>query len=279
MKRTLKNNTFCYPALVFGLLLVAVTAVFSHEFWLLPDRFFLSVGQSIKVSVEVGEDFTGKRWGGGARRVTALKLHTQAAVKDLTNTVQQDDSGVIAPVLKLEETGTQMLTLTTNNSFIELKPDKFLPYLKEDGLENAIVYRQKNGETNKNGREFYRRCAKTVLQVGSVYNNLPTKNTDMTLEIIPAKNPYQLTKNQALTCQFLYEQKPLKNYLVRCWWRLNGKTEVEFKKTNAQGNATFELVKKGEGNYMISTVRMVRLTNTPEADWQSTWGSLTFGRQ
>ncbi|TAF94893.1 MAG: DUF4198 domain-containing protein [Cytophagia bacterium] len=279
MKQAVKSNVFRYLSLALGLLLVAITAVFSHEFWLLPEQFFLSVDQNVKVSVEVGEDFTGERWGGGTRRVTALKLHTQTTIKDLTSTVQQDDSGVIAPVLKLEETGTQLLTLATNNSFIELEPEKFLAYLTEDGLGNAIAYRQKHNETTKKGRELYRRCAKTVLQVGASYNDLPTKNTGMTLEIIPAKNPYQLVKNQPLTCQFLYEQKPLKNYLVRCWRRINGKTEVEFKKTNVQGNATFELVNKGEGNYMVSTVQMVRLANDPKADWQSTWGSLTFGRQ
>jgi Domain of unknown function (DUF4198) len=246
---------------------------------LLPERFFLNIGERVGVSIEVGEDFTGDRWGGGTRRVTALKHYTQAGTKDLTNAIQQDDSGVVAPVLTIQENGTQVLTLATNNSFIELEPAKFLDYLKEDGLQSAIDYRQKNNETNKNGRELYRRCAKTLLQVGPQTNNLPTQNTGMTLEIIPRKNPYQLSNNEPLTCQFLYEQKPLKNALVRCWWRINGKTEVEFQKTNAQGNATFELVKKGTGNYMVSTVTMVRLQNNPTADWQSTWGSLTFGRK
>jgi len=261
-----------------GLLLLATTVVFSHEFWLLPERFFLNIGETIPVKVEVGEDFTGKRWGGRTRRIEALKRYTPTATKDLAATIQQGDSSVVAPVLKLEENGTQVLILATNSSFIELEPAKFLAYLKEDGLDNAIMYRQKNNETTKKGREKYRRCAKTILQVGNEYNDLPTKNTGMILEIIPSKNPYQLAQSEHLTCRFLYEQKPLKNALVRCWWRVNGKTEVEFRRTNANGDATFSLVKKGKGNYMVSTVRMVRLANDPKADWQSTWGSVTFGR-
>lgn len=260
------------------LLLSVVTAVFSHEFWLLPERFFLNIGETIPVKIEVGEDFTGKRWGGGSRRIETLKLFTPTATKDLATTIQQGDSGVVAPVLTLEENGTQVLILATNSSFIELEPAKFLAYLKEDGLENVVDYRQKNNEITKKGREKYRRCAKTLLQVSNEYNGLPTKNTGMILEIIPNKNPYQLAQSESLTCQFLYEQKPLKNALVRCWWRVNGKTEVEFRRTDDQGNATFDLVKKGKGNYMVSTVRMVRLSNDPKADWQSTWGSLTFGR-
>lgn len=179
--------------------------------------------------------------------------------------------------LTLSEEGTHVLTLETNSSFIELEPKKFLDYLKEDGLDNAIAYRQKNGETKKNGRELYRRSAKTIMQVGSVQSNEITKPMGLIIDIVPQQNPYSLPKGSTLTCQFLYESKPLKNALVRCWRRVNGKTELELKRSDAEGKATFDLTKKGNAAYMISVVNMVRLTNNPKADWQSTWGSMTFG--
>ena len=115
------------------------------------------------------------------------------------------------------------------------------------------------------------------MQVGTVKGNEITKPLGLAIDIVPIQNPYALPKGSSLTCQFLYENKPLANALVRCWRRVNGKTELEIKRSDSQGKATFDLPKKGNAAYMISVVNMVRLTNNPKADWQSTWGSMTFG--
>jgi uncharacterized GH25 family protein len=263
--------------LTFWGITAGITLAMAHEFWLFPTQFFPKAGETVSVSINVGEDYMGERWGGGSRRVQSLRLITPKGEKNLTTTVVQTDSAVTLKPVTLTEAGTHVLVLETNSSFIELEPEKFLDYLKEDGLDNAVDYRQKNGETKKNGRELYRRCAKTVMQVGTVKGNEITKPMDLAIDIVPQQNPYSLPKGSTLTCQFLYENKPLKNALVRCWRRVNGKTELEFKRSDAAGNATFELPKKGNAAYMVSVVTMVRLTDTSKADWQSTWGSLTFG--
>ncbi len=263
-------------ATAFALLLVASLAV-AHEFWLSPSDYFPKLGDVIKLNVFVGENYEGERWGGGSRRIANLKLRT--ATKWLPLTATQSDSSVQLPDYKVIENGTHVFTLTTNNSFIELEPAKFEEYLKEDGLTNALEYRQKNNESQRNGRELYRRCAKTIVQVGTKTDNTASMRSDLILDIKPIQNPYSLTKNQPLTCQFRYDDANLKNTLVRCWRRYEGKTEIEFKQTDNQGFATFELPKKGMGVYMVSTVTMVRLANNPQADWQSTWGSLTFARR
>lgn len=255
----------------------SISMVIAHEFWLYPSQFFSKKGEKIPISINVGEDYVGERWGGGSRRVQHLRLITPQGEKNLITTVLQNDSLVKLQPLTLSEEGTHVLTLETNSSFIELEQKKFLDYLKEDGLDNAIAYRQKNGETKKNGRELYRRSAKTIMQVGAVRSNEITKPMGLIIDIVPQQNPYSLLKGSTLTCQFLYESKPLKNALVRCWRRVNGKTELELKRSDAEGKATFDLPKKGNAAYMISVVNMVRLTNNPKADWQSTWGSMTFG--
>jgi uncharacterized GH25 family protein len=259
---------------IVALSLIASLAL-AHEFWISPSDFFPKLGDTIKLKIFVGENYEGEHWGGGSRRVETLKI--RQANKWLPLSVIQSDSAVQMPDYQIVDNGTHVFTLTTNNSFIELDPAKFEAYLKEDGLENVLEYRQKNNENQKNGRERYRRCAKTILQVGTKPDQTATMRSDMVLDIKPAQNPYSLAKNQSLTCQFRYDDQNLKNTLVRCWRRVDGQTEIEFKQTDSQGMATFDLVKKGRGVYMVSTVTMVRLPNNSQADWQSTWGSLTFG--
>ena len=259
------------------LLIATVASALAHEFWIFPENFFPKVGEKLAWRIQVGENYEGERWGGGSRRVERLRLLTTAGEKALTATVRQSDSQVEPPAVAIEVPGTQMLVLETNNSFIELEADKFEAYLKEDGLQLALDYRQKNAEQQKIGREFYRRCAKAILQVGDATNDLPSKPTALDLDIIPLQNPYAMQPGSPLTCRVLYQQKPLANAMVRCWRRVNGQTEVEFKQTDVKGEATFDLPKKGKAAYMLSSVHMVRLTGNDKADWQSLWGSVTFG--
>jgi uncharacterized GH25 family protein len=257
--------------------LATVASALAHEFWIFPKNFFPKVGEILAWKIQVGENYEGERWGGGSRRVERLRHFTTSRQETITPEIQQSDSLVELPATEIRELGTHMLVLETNNSFIELDADKFEEYLKEDGLQVALDYRKKNGEQNKKGREFYRRCAKSIVQAGIVTNFMPTKPAGIDLDIIPLQNPYQLEPNSPLTCRVLYLQKPLANAMVRCWRRTNGKTEVEFRQTNAQGEATFDLPKKGKAAYMLSSVHMVRLTGNEKADWQSLWGSVTFG--
>lgn len=266
---------FKRPLVILCLLGIS-TLVLAHEFWLYPADFFPKIGQKLAFSINVGEDYVGERWGGGERRVTRLGHLSIQGEENLLPKIRQGNEGVEVPEVEITQAGTQMIVVETNNSFIELAPDKFTDYLKEDGLDIALRYREQNGETQKNGRELYRRCAKTILQVGNQYNDFSTRPVGSVLEILPIQNPYNL-KGKPLTCRFLYEGKPLQNALTRCWRRVNGKTEVELKRTNQRGEATFTLPQKGKAAYMVSVVQMVRLTNNPQADWQSTWGSMTFG--
>jgi uncharacterized GH25 family protein len=266
-QKPIRTFFVCMALAVSGLL-------WGHEFWIQPNDFFPKIGDVLNISLLIGENFEGKRWGGGSKRIDVAKIKT--ATQWLPVAIQQSDSLVEPPSVKITETGTQVFTLVTNNSFIDLEPKKFEEYLKEDGLDNALQYRQQNNENTQNGRELYRRCAKTIWQVGRQSTPQAMQRSDMILDIVPSKNPYLLTKNEPLRCQFRYDDANMTNALVRCWRRVDGKTEIEFKKTDNQGFALFELTKKGTGVYMISTVKMIRLNNNPKADWQSTWGSVTF---
>ena len=66
-----------------------------------------------------------------------------------------------------------------------MEPAKFDEYLEEDGLTNALEYRKQNNETGCHGREFYQRCAKTILQVGELKIKPLRITTSLPIDIIP----------------------------------------------------------------------------------------------
>ena len=171
--------------------------------------------------------------------------------------------------------GTNLIAFNSNNAFIELEPGKFNEYLEEDGLLDALEYRKKNNEMGCNGREFYQRCAKTLLQVGDIKDQTFGITTSLPIDIIPSSNPYQRKNKELLRVKIYYKGSPLANTLVKTWHRVKNKTEKKDLRTDSEGEIVFPV--STTGRWMISTVKMERLFDNPVSDWQSYWGSLTWG--
>ncbi len=263
------NKFFLVAALVLG-----VGAVFAHEFWLQPSRFFAAPGDKINIQVLVGEGFAGTRSEGKKNRLVQYRHHTSAGVTDLAPVLTGDTYGDLS--VGLDAPGTHLFNFANTPKFLAMKADKFLLYLAEDGLDNVIEARKQQGQTNQPSREIYQRCVKTLVQVGSKpTDDVFAKNTGMPLEIIPAKNPYRQHPGQMATFQIMFENQPLPNALVRHWNRDTANRLTENKqRSDAQGRVNFRL---RAGSNMVSVVRMIPAQDTTQANWHSFWGSLTFG--
>jgi len=276
-KSAIINKPFIQMKKVLSLCLFFVaTSLFAHEFWLMPSKFKLKIGQSINLQLFVGEDFMGDIWGNRKKRLLKLTHLTEGNKGDLTSIALKSDSLPIP--LKFETEGTHLLTMESKNSFIALEADKFNDYLKEDGIENIYELRQKQGQLKQPSKELYRRCAKTLIQVGNKYSDIFKKNTQMPLEIIPLNNPYQMKAGEAISIKVLFNNQPLKNKMVVAWHKTaTQKTTHRKLKTDANGALQIKLDKAGY--WMISTVHMEEVKNNPEANYQSYWGNLTFELQ
>jgi uncharacterized GH25 family protein len=260
---------FIAGLLTFGFLL-------AHEFWLHPNKFIYEWGELVNIRLLVGENYEGENWTGNKSSIQSLQLHLSDATDDLADRIT--DSTGDSLQFAIYDEGTYLVTYNSQNKFIELESQKFLDYLKEDGLQNAIEYRASNNENDSAGREYYQRSAKTIFQVGSKTTNLFQKETNLPLDIIPLQNPYNFQQSdtiQQITVKLLFRKKPLAKQLVKIWHRENNETQkIEFH-SDEKGIVQFPL--RPSGRWMVSAVIMERLQNDPKAQWQSYWGSCTWG--
>lgn len=182
--------------------------------------------------------------------------------------------------LPLQAEGTHMVVFNSTNSHIELEAVKFNDYLKEDGLTTAILYREKNGENDKMGKEYYQRSVKTIIQVGNEKTDACIQPTGLPLDIIPSENPYAspgMAPKETLPMvrfRVLFKGKSLANWLVKTWYRdEKGTMQMQEYRTNNRGIIS---VKRYSGPFMVSTVYMERIEGDSKADWQSYWASVNF---
>ncbi len=258
--------------LLFSVLLCSLL-ILAHEFWLQPDKFIYKRGETINLRFMVGENFEGENWSGNRDRVQSLNFYF-GGVKDSCRQGLSDKKGDSLQIALYDE-GTAMLSFNSTNSFIELDAEKFNNYLKEDGLTEAIEYRKQHNENKKKGRENYQRCAKTILQVGNKTDKTFKQHTNLLIDIIPYDNPYNVAKDENFKVRIFFNKQPLAHTLVKVWHRQNNKTTQTTHTTDKGGEVKFFLTPSGQ--WMVSTVKMARLENDPKADWQSYWGSLTWG--
>jgi uncharacterized GH25 family protein len=259
--------------LVLSAVFLVLLPVSGHEFWLHPSKFLYNPGESINIKFMVGENYEGENWRGNNKRIQDLSLYSANQKQDISSKLSQNEGDSLNIIFS--EQGSVMFTFNSTNSFIELEAGKFLEYLKEDGLQNAIDYRLKNKETDSAGKEFYQRSVKTLIQVGKKNDDVYKTETTLPLDIIPQKNPYALTKSDSITLKILFKKKPLTNYTIIAWHRINNKTTKSEYTSNAKGDITIPV--KTTGRWMVSTVKMERLPSGEKAQWQSYWGSVTWG--
>jgi uncharacterized GH25 family protein len=258
----------------FTLLFLCVALPLSaHEFWLKPAKFKLRVGETTMISMRVGENFTGELWKFNQSRVIVFAHCHKNETLDIAPVVK--DSVTMPIELTFKTEGTHLVAFHSTPKFIELDAKKFSEYLKEDGLDEIIALREKRGETEKSGREQYRRCAKTVVQTGDVRDETFSRVMNFPLEIVPEQNPYSMKSGDAMGVKILFNGKPLANALARTWHNVNGKVTTGSLRTDNDGRTSFKFSAAGE--WMISLVKMIEAADKSQSDYESFWASLTFG--
>ena len=246
---------------------------FAHEFWLEPVKFLLKINEKVSIHMMVGEDYQGDHSNGTKYKLTKLDLYSGTQKKDIRSQVYGDSLSTVD--LSFSTAGTQLVAFNNTSKFIELAGPKFNDYLRSEGLDGVLRSRAQKGDTLKPGREMYQRCVKTLVQVGSKTDETYAVDTGMRLEIIPGKNPYAANAAGPIKFKVRFDNQPLANSLVLAWHMADGQTTHTKLRSDKNGEVVFPITKTGK--WMISTVHMIPTPDAKAADWQSFWGSYTFG--
>lgn len=244
-----------------------------HEFWLQPQQYLFSRTDEVNIRFRVGEHFTGENWKGNRQKINILQLYYADVTDDLSDALSEDEGDSLQ--FSIHEEGTVMVAFNSSNAFIELDAAAFTTYLEEEELYNAIDLRKHLNETDSAGREYYQRSVKTIVQVGAFKTNIYKKQTGLPVDLIPLSHPYQLKNGDSITVQALFKGQPLSNAKIRTWHKLPTGVTSKSYSSNSKGEIRFPVTTSGE--WMVSCVQMIRLEDDDKANWQSYWGSLTWG--
>jgi uncharacterized GH25 family protein len=221
----------------------------AHDFWIEPTNYRPSGGETLYLSLRVGQEFIGDPVPRSAQRIESFTVRDASGERAVGGVENIDPAGVITAGTKPAVVGYR-----SHFSEVELPRAKFESYLRDEGLDNRIHVRQDGVQ-----RERFARFAKTIVG-GSVTEQKPF---GWRFELVPVS----ATKFRAL-----YQQKPLAGTLVFALSRDGKQMQA---RTDAQGFVTFNL---SAGEWLVKTVHMVPAPADSGFQWESLWASITFVR-
>ncbi len=254
------------------LLLPFWLALHAHDLYLLPDSFHVKTGALLKVGFHNGDSFPESEVAPQLARLQDAQLIGQNG-KSMVQNLRISSKETLGTV-KIPGMGSFLLSVRTVPNLIELAPDKFLDYLKEEGLSDVIEWRAKHQETGKPGRERYTKYAKSLLQSGSS-DAFYQHSLGFPIEIIPLADPYTLQAGGTLPVLVMSQGKPAAGLQLEAAWAFHEQHKtIVIGRTDADGNISVPIAKAGI--WRFHTLRMERCMDTAVADWESSWASLTF---
>lgn len=243
-------------------LLLWVTPVVAHDFWIEPSTFRPAPGDAVAISLRVGERFRGNPVVRNNAFIERFVVRDAAGTRPVDGADGSDPAGAI----RVARGGAMVVTYRSVPRPVELDAETFEAYLREEGLEAVIEARRRRGESDRPGREIYSRCAKTILGDGD--SSAPA---GLRLEIVP-ESPLREAK---VRFRVDYESKPLAGARVVAIHREGPLLTVQGQ-SDHDGRVTLDLPRGGV--WLVKTVHMIRAAKRSGADWESLWASLTFER-
>ncbi len=252
--------------------LFLTAASLAHDFWVRPASFRMGVGEQIQTRLFVGMDMQGEPRAFKKDRAKEFTI-TGASTEGKPVPMVSAEGGEPAGTFVASKPGLHVITYQSRESTIDLAPDKFDEYLREEGLEHIIAERDKLGEKSANGREAYARCATSMIVVGDATEGPWAKPRGLPIELVPVANPSASKPGDTLKFTLLRDGKPLKDAKVVARCEVTPK-EPASARTDQNGVVEFKVGKAGV--WMVTSVTMERAVGRTDVDWVSWWASLTF---
>jgi hypothetical protein len=245
------------------------TPLLAHDMWIEPTTFSPRVGEIIGVKLRVGQDLLGDPLPRDSSLIKQFVFHDVEGLKPVIGRDGNDPAGF----LRVSGPGLLVIGYRSNPSAVELPPEKFNQYLKDEGLDEIATLRARRNQTGSSAHEAFARCAKSLVLSGPASEAHGDRQLGFTLELLAEKNPYTIREGGELPVRLTYENRPLAGALVVAMNRANASEKLAAR-TDNDGRVRFRL--SSGGMWLIKAVHMIPAPAGSNAEWASFWASITF---
>jgi uncharacterized GH25 family protein len=246
-------------------------AATTHDYFLLPENFFLHKGDVLNLHLLAGDQFVKQeevRY--QPKKIASFILYEGKKKTDLTK-VAKDSASPIVNYTMLN-TGQSLIAMTSAIEYNNSSRDSYAEFLTDQGLD-------KMAEKVKNSNQFRVKeksihYLKTLFSVDDHDGNAHEKDLNEEFEIILKDDPYDKKYGDDMVAQLKFQGKPDVGATVTLYIKsTSGNVYTKNFTTDKHGEITLTMTR--EGIFMLRSVR-VDATKDKDADYASWWTSFTF---
>jgi uncharacterized GH25 family protein len=252
-------------------LAVVVLASATHDFFILPETFFLHKGDKLNLHLLEGDQFMKQdEIGYPAAKLSSFVLYEGKKKTDLS-AFAKDTTSLLTNYI-VENSGQHIISAVTGVGHSNFSRDSYADFLTQLGYDK-LADKVKNGNQFR-VKEKYVHYLKTLFSVDDNDGNAYEKKAGNDFEIILKDNPYKKRFGEDLVASVSFMDKPVSGASVVLYIKsLSGNVYTQNYTTDAKGELTITMSR--EGIYMLRAVRVAPTTDT-DADYASWWTTYTF---
>ena len=171
--------------------------------------------------------------------------------------------------------GTYLLGLSIRPSEITLAGAQFNQYLEEEGLSRVLEDRRTAGELTRGATERYAKHVKVLFQAGTATTENFSTVLGFPAEIVPVRNPYELSPGDTLRARLLVDGKPARDLEALAGGRSTGGRAFPVQRLRADTAGMVSVVLRSPGTWYVKFIAMTRV-HEPKLDYVSHWATVTF---
>lgn len=277
------RTTRCAAAGASLLALTTATALWAHDFWLVPNAFYVEPGQEVVVRGQTSSRFPTSEAAVPPDRIAEARLIGPGGTTTITDLRVEGRSLRLG--VRPTGAGQRVIAVTTRSRTVRESADSFRRYLELEGVpELAARYAREGRLPTDSTTRRYTKYAKTLVEVGRGGGRAFDRLAGHPVEFVPLTDPAALRAGETLALRLLYRGRPLAGIQVH-----GGGVPMEpgmsdeaaaaagsewHAATDAQGVVRVPVSQAGLWN--VRTLHIVPADQGPGADWDAHWASLVF---
>lgn len=263
MKRT--------PFLMLILAVAVIGLAATHDYFLLPEKFFMHKGDKLDLHLLTGDTFVKQgEISYQPAKTTSFTLYVGKKKIDLTKIAKEGDTTLVS--YPMENSGQTLLDMTRGYEFSDASRDNFAQYLTDQGLPK-VAEKVKNSSQFR-VKEKYTRYLKTLVTVDDPDGNIYEKELNDPYEITLKNNPFRKKYGDDMSAIVRFKGKPAVGAIVALYIKsTSGNVYTQNLTADATGEVSFTMTR--EGIYLLRSVH-IEPTKDKDADFESWWASFTF---
>lgn len=255
--------------------LLVAAPLFAHDMFLRLEQFFVAPDTTVTVRLFNGTFILSEN------SITPDRLADVAVVSpagrakiDVAQWSARGDTSAFP--MRTGVAGTYVVGVSTKPRVLEMSGKEFNAYLRSDGIPDELAARRAQRRLGQRAKERYQKHVKALVQVGATPGTTFGTVLGYPAELVPVQNPYVLKVGATLDIRILVDGKPVANQFVQYGGLSSSNGRVAQRNVRSDAAGVVHIPLDRTGTYYVKFISMTRMSNDPDADHASKWGSLTF---